>query len=116
MVAAATSGGLPLTSRRSITLSMFAKASAYRARPCGLAASMAAAASRVTLSAAPLLMLAGSTRITLTPPGAELLARRVPEGGQRRLGRVQRPGERRGEADPDRRDHDDTAAGLAQRR
>ena len=49
-------------------------------------------------------------------PRGKFLAQGVAEGGQRRLGRVQRAGERRGEADPDRGDHDDAAAGLAQGR
>jgi DNA-binding CsgD family transcriptional regulator len=70
MVAAATSGGLPFASRRCMTPSIFANVSSYRARPCGLAVAMAAAASRDTLSAAPLLMLAGSMSTTRTPHGA----------------------------------------------
>ena len=64
MVAAATSGGLPFASRRSMTRSIAVNVSAYRARARGSAAAIAAAASRVTLSAAPLLMVAGSTRTT----------------------------------------------------
>ena len=70
MVAAATSGGLPFASRRSMTRSIPAKVLSYRARAPGSAAAMAAAASRVTLSAAPLLMVAGSTSTTRIPHGA----------------------------------------------